>query len=92
MSQGIPAVVTTVGATGLGLEDRREALIARNDGEFIDKVIELYEDETLWVAVQRAAQDHVRRQYSSDVMRRRLAEAIGTAPTRGTVYEPGAVG
>ena len=79
MSQGIPAVVTTVGATGLGLEDRREALIARDDGEFVDKVVELYEDETLWAAVQRAAQDHVRRQYSSDVMRGRLAEALGTA-------------
>jgi hypothetical protein len=79
MSQGIPAVVTTVGATGLGLEDRREALIARDDGEFVDKVVELYEDETLWAAVQRAAQDHVRRQYSSDVMRGRLAAALGTA-------------
>ena len=80
MSQGIPAVVTAVGATGLGLEDRREALIARDDGEFVDKVVELYEDETLWAAVQRAAQDHVRRQHSSDVMRGRLAEALGTGP------------
>jgi GT2 family glycosyltransferase/glycosyltransferase involved in cell wall biosynthesis len=79
MSQGIPAVVTAVGATGLGLEDRREALIARDDGEFVDKVVELYEDATLWAAVQRAALDHVRRQYSSHVMRGRLAEALGTA-------------
>jgi glycosyltransferase involved in cell wall biosynthesis len=79
MSQGIPAVVSTVGATGLGLEDGREALIACDDGEFVDKVVELYEDEALWGAVQRAAQDFVRRQYSSDVMRRRLAEALGAA-------------
>ena len=87
MSQGIPAVVTTVGATGLGLEDRREALIARDDGEFVDKVVELYEDETLWTAVQRAAQDYVRRQYSSDVMRRRLAEALGTPRGAGMPFD-----
>jgi glycosyltransferase involved in cell wall biosynthesis len=84
MSQGIPAVVTEVGATGLGLEDRREAMIARDDGEFVDKVAELYEDETLWAAVQRAAQDHVRSRYSSEVMRGRLAEALGTARGPGT--------
>jgi glycosyltransferase involved in cell wall biosynthesis len=79
MSHGIPAVVSTVGATGLGLEDGREALIARDNGELIDKVVDLYTDEALWSAVQRTAQDHVRRQYSSAVMRRRLAEALGTA-------------
>jgi glycosyltransferase involved in cell wall biosynthesis len=79
MSQGIPSVVTTVGATGLGLADGREALIAGNDREFIDKVVDLYQDEGLWTAVQRAAQGYVERCYSSDVMRRRLAELLGTA-------------
>jgi GT2 family glycosyltransferase/glycosyltransferase involved in cell wall biosynthesis len=79
MSQGIPSVVTTVGATGLGLTDGREALIAGDDREFIDKVVDLYEDEERWTAVQRAAQDHVERCYSSDVMRERLAEVLGLA-------------
>jgi glycosyltransferase involved in cell wall biosynthesis len=81
MSQGIPSVVTTVGATGLGLADGSEALIARDDREFIDKVVDLYEDEARWTAVQRAAQDYVERRYSSDVMRQRLAEVLG--PARG---------
>ena len=84
MSQGIPSVVSEVGATGLGLTDGTEALIARDDGEFIDKVVELYEDVGLWTAVQRAAQDHVERCYSPDVMRQRLAEVLGPARAAST--------
>jgi hypothetical protein len=53
-------------------------LIARDDTAFVDNVVELYTDETLWTAVQRTAQDHVRRQYSSDVMRGRLADALSS--------------
>jgi len=76
MSHGIPAVASTVAAAGLGLEDGREALIARSDDEFVDKVVRLYEDETLWSEVQRAAQDYIRVHCSDDVMRAKLADAL----------------
>jgi len=31
-------------------------LIAHRDDDFVDKVVQLYEDEPLWTTVQRAAQ------------------------------------
>jgi glycosyltransferase involved in cell wall biosynthesis len=76
MSHGIPAVASTVGAAGLGLEDGREALIAATDDEFVDKVVRLHEEPELWASVQRAAQDHVRLHCSAEVMRRQLADAV----------------
>ena len=76
MSYGIPAVVSTVGAAGLGLGDGREALIAQSDDEFVEKVVQLYEDESLWATVQRAAQDYIRRRCASEVMRNKLADAL----------------
>ena len=74
MSQGIPSVVTTVGATGLGLADGSEAMIAGDDREFIDKVVDLYEDEGLWTAVQRAGEGHMQ------LLPRCDASALGRVP------------
>lgn len=77
MSAGIPAVVSTVGAAGLDLRDGREALIARSDDEFVDKVVQAYEDEPLWTTLQRAAQDYIRGRCGPDVMRATLVDALG---------------
>ena len=76
MSYGIPVVVSTVGAAGLHLDEGREALIAESDDEFVEKVVRLYEDESLWATVQRAGQDYVRRHCAPDAMRKRLADAL----------------
>ena len=72
MSHGIPAVVSPVVASGLGLQDGREVLIAKNDEEFIAKVIRLYTDETLWFCIQQAAQDYIRQHCSPEVMKQNL--------------------
>jgi GT2 family glycosyltransferase/glycosyltransferase involved in cell wall biosynthesis/uncharacterized coiled-coil DUF342 family protein len=76
MSYGIPTVVSAVGALGLDLQDGSEALIARSDEEFVDKVVRLYEDETLWTAVQSAGLRYVKRQCSPESMRKQLADAL----------------
>jgi glycosyltransferase involved in cell wall biosynthesis len=77
MSAGIPAVVSAVGAAGLDLRDGREALIARSDDEFVDKVVQAYEDEPLWTTLQRTAQDYIRGRCAPDVMRVTLVDALG---------------
>jgi len=85
MSYGIPAVVSAFGGMGLDLQDRREAMIAKRDDEFVDEVVRLYEDEALWTTVQRAAHDYIRRHCSPETMRQRLADTlatVGTAPHR----------
>ncbi len=81
MSYGIPAVVSTVGAAGLDLYDGREALIAQSDDQFVEKVVQLYEDESLWTTLQRAAQDYIRRHCDPEVMRKTLAGVL-SGPAR----------
>jgi glycosyltransferase involved in cell wall biosynthesis len=80
MSYGLPAVVSPVGAAGLDLRDGREALIAQSDDQFVDKVVQLYEDASLWTTVQSAAQEYIKRECAPDVMRGRLTAAL-RAPT-----------
>ncbi|HSE84622.1 MAG TPA: class I SAM-dependent methyltransferase [Candidatus Binatia bacterium] len=72
MSYGIPAVISSAAAFGLDLQNRREALIAINDQEFIERTIELYEDEQLWHTVQCAAQKYIRENCSPKAMREKL--------------------
>ena len=74
-------MVSTVGAAGLDLCDGREALIAQSDDQFVEKVVQLYEDESLWVTLQRAAQDYIRRHCAPEVMRKTLADAL-SGPAR----------
>jgi GT2 family glycosyltransferase/SAM-dependent methyltransferase len=76
MGQGIPAVVSAFGASGLELHNGREVLIAKSDEEFADRVVELYENEALWNNVQQASQDFARQHWSPDVMRKKLADIL----------------
>lgn len=79
MSAGIPAVVSEVGAAGLDLQDGREALIARSDAEFVDKVVQAYGDESRWTALQRGAAEYIRRRCAPEAMRATLVRALGGA-------------
>jgi GT2 family glycosyltransferase/glycosyltransferase involved in cell wall biosynthesis/SAM-dependent methyltransferase len=85
MSYGIPSVVSSVAASGLNLRDGREALIAADDEEFVNKVLRIYENETLWHAVQSAAQDYIRDHCSPAVMKDNLARIL--APTQDVCFK-----
>jgi len=77
MSHGIPTVVSPIAASGLNLRDGREALIGKEDEDFINKVVELYENETLWYAIQRAAQNYIQQHCSPEAMKSELAAILG---------------
>jgi len=83
MSYGIPAVVSNIAATGLDIRDGKEALIANDEKEFAEKVVRLYEDETLWNKIQHAAQDYIRKHCSWEVMKQKLADILNTPFSRG---------
>ena len=48
LSHGLPCVSTSIGAEGMNLVDEREVLVANGAAEFAEKVVRLYEDESLW--------------------------------------------
>ena len=76
MSYGIPTVVSTIAASGLNLRDGQEALIAANDEDFINKVVYLYGNETLWCEIQQTAQNYVWEHCSPEAMKNKLAATL----------------
>jgi O-antigen biosynthesis protein len=83
MSYGTPAVTSSLGAKGLSLRDGREALIAQSDDQFVEKVVQLYQDEGVWSTVQRAGQEYIARHCSPESVRRTLSDALSTTGASG---------
>jgi glycosyltransferase involved in cell wall biosynthesis len=59
MSYGIPAVVTPLIASQLGLSEGDGFLIGKDDADFAWKVTELYQNESLWYELQKKAIEYV---------------------------------
>ena len=76
MSYSIPAVISPLAAVGLNIQDGQEAFVARNDDEFAEKVVRLYEDEALWTRVQQTAQSYVLDHFSPQRMKIRLLDIL----------------
>jgi glycosyltransferase involved in cell wall biosynthesis len=76
MSFGIPTVVTDVAAAGLGLKNNEQALVCTTDEELAKKTIALYQNEDLWLQVQRAALAYVRESCNPSALKASLAEII----------------
>jgi hypothetical protein len=53
----------------------------QSDDQFVEKVVQLYEDESLWATLQHTAQDYIRRHSDPEVMRKTLADAL-SGPAR----------
>ena len=50
--RGIPTVSTKIGAEGIDVVNKQHALVADNDHEFIDSVLDLLRHEELWLKLQ----------------------------------------
>jgi len=82
MGAGLPVVTTGVGAEGLGLEDRRHALIADDAEAFAAAVILLYNDAQLWQRLSGSGRALIAAGFSEPAVRDRLLSIVGhgTAP------------
>lgn len=93
MSRGVPVVTTTVGAEGMGLVDRRDALIADDPVAFVQAIVDLYADERLWLGLSAQGLENVRRHFSPalarDVLREILAQAQVRADARSVRRQAG---
>ena len=79
MSYGIPAVVSKLIASQLGLSDEKEVLIARNKEEFIEKVIKLYLDEQIWYTLQQNAIEYIKENCAPNAIKITLKKIIKKA-------------
>jgi GT2 family glycosyltransferase len=79
MSYGIPSVVSSLIASQLNLENRKETLVAETAERFIEYCIELYRDEKLWHQIQTNALNLIRDTCNPEVLKIKLDEIIKKA-------------
>lgn len=64
MAYNLPTVLTDVAAEGTGLTHGISTLIAQESQEWVDAIIKLYDDQTLWTKFAENSQTLVEAQYS----------------------------
>lgn len=72
LSYGVPVVGTAIATEGMGLEDRKNVLVAETAEEFTDAILKLSESEKLWQSLSDEGLAFVNDQYSLDAGNRRL--------------------
>ncbi len=82
LSSGLPCVMTSIAAEGIGLVDQRDALIADDSEAFAAAVITLYQDRDLWQRLARAGVDRMRERFSRAVAEEQLVALIDHARER----------
>jgi GT2 family glycosyltransferase len=76
MSYGVPIVTTTVGAEGMDLLDRRDAMIADEAEDFAHAIAEAYGDEHLWLTLSDGGLENVKRHFSPEKAREALKDIL----------------
>lgn len=67
LGYGVPIVMTTIAAEGMGLQNGKDALIADDPIAFAEAVIRLYTDSPLWNRLSTDGADAARRLFSIEV-------------------------
>ncbi|MCW2284515.1 glycosyltransferase involved in cell wall biosynthesis/predicted nucleic acid-binding Zn-ribbon protein [Rhodoblastus acidophilus] len=70
LGHGVPCVVSTIAAEGMGLTDGREVLVSDLSESFADRIVELYDDPVLWRGLSDKGRAFIADAYSLDSGRR----------------------
>ncbi|MBU1565772.1 MAG: glycosyltransferase family 4 protein [Proteobacteria bacterium] len=76
MAFKLPVVTTAIGAEGMYLEDSYNAMIADDEELFAQKVIKLYQDQTLWELISHRAGMVIQQYFSPEVVKKALLKVI----------------
>lgn len=77
MAFGVPVVATSAAVEGMGLEDRRDVLVADAPTEFAAAVCELYENEELWQKISKNGIEKTKVLYSFTAVQAQLRLIVG---------------
>jgi glycosyltransferase involved in cell wall biosynthesis len=72
MAHGLPVVTTSIGAEGMGLITRENAMIVDSPEKFADAVIELMMDNNLYRKIQQNALEHIEKNYTPERVAKQL--------------------
>jgi len=76
MSYGLPCVLSTVAAEGVEITDGEEALVAKDENDFVQKTIQLYQDKAVWTRIREHELKHVRENCDPFVMEKKLDQFL----------------
>lgn len=79
LGRGLPAVLSPIAAEGMFIAHGRNALVADGPEAFADAVARLCADDALWLRLSREGIDTVRRHFSFDAARERVAAFLRAA-------------
>ncbi|OGH39288.1 MAG: hypothetical protein A3B44_02290 [Candidatus Levybacteria bacterium RIFCSPLOWO2_01_FULL_38_21] len=74
MASGVAVITTKLGAIGLGAKNREEIIIADNNQDFVDNIIEILDDKKLYEAIAKKARSLVGRKYNWENIVKKLEE------------------
>lgn len=72
MAHRLPVVTTSVGASGLGLVNRKNAMIADTPEDFAAAVVELLQDDVLYRSIRQNAADHIASNFMEEQVGKKL--------------------
>jgi O-antigen biosynthesis protein len=84
LSAGLPVVLTSVAAEGMGLVDGEHVLVADTAEAFAAAVERLSTDAELWGRLREAGRAHVARHFGIDRMRRAVDAMLDSTPLDST--------
>jgi GT2 family glycosyltransferase/glycosyltransferase involved in cell wall biosynthesis len=76
MSYGQPVVGTKIAVEGMFTVDEKDCLMAETPQEFAQKVIRLYQDETLWNAISRGGLENVQNYFSFESAKKSIQNLL----------------
>jgi polysaccharide biosynthesis protein PslH len=68
MSFGVPVVSTTIGAEGIAYQDRKNIIIADQENDFVEAIVQLIEKEELRLSIASKALELVSTKYSWEII------------------------
>ena len=76
LSFGVPMVVTSMAAEGMGLVHGKDILVADTPEAFAAEILRLHDDEALWSALSKAGKANIESHFSFAVAERQLREVL----------------
>ena len=82
MAEGLPVVTTSIGAQGMGLVHRHDAMICDSPSEFADSVVELFRDPGLYEIIRKNALEKIDGICGKAYVGKRVDEIMGQLDDR----------
>ncbi len=76
LAHGLPVITTKIGSEGMGIQSGEHALLAESIEEWIEAIVRLYNDETLWNRLSQNGQSLMAERYSTEITSERMKQLL----------------